>query len=150
MSIGLPIIIVAGYFLVMANFKHTETLSKAEEKSIEMYQDLVHEPKVEAATIASKEEKIAEEPEIDALLQVLKDREDIKSGENGDVVEELQQILEIDPDGFFGLTTEQAVKDFQHQNGQAVDGIVGPQTLETLLEKNTDAKETAEDEQING
>ena len=146
MSIGLPIIIVAGYFLVMANFKHTDSLSKAEEKSIEMYQDLVHEPTVEVAAIATKEEKIAEEPETDALLQVLKDKEDIKSGENGDVVEELQQILEIDQDGFFGFTTEQAVKDFQHQNGQEVDGIVGPQTLETLLEKNTSAKDTSEEE----
>lgn len=37
------------------------------------------------------------------------------------------------PDGIFGVLTEEAVKNFQRQQGLTADGIVGPATLSRLI-----------------
>lgn len=38
-----------------------------------------------------------------------------------------------DPDGIFGPFTERAVREFQRNSGQSADGIVGPETVGSLI-----------------
>lgn len=67
-------------------------------------------------------------------LLTLPPRPTIRRGNNGAYVKYLQQKLtsKLYPlgaaDGIFGGATEQAVREFQRENGLAVDGIVGPAT----------------------
>ena len=62
----------------------------------------------------------------------------LRRGAEGDLVEELQAILNakygfaLDVDGDFGINTEAAVKAFQKSKGLTVDGIVGPKTRAAL------------------
>jgi peptidoglycan hydrolase-like protein with peptidoglycan-binding domain len=62
----------------------------------------------------------------------------LRRGMRGKDVEELQNKLaslgyNVGPiDGIFGRLTEQAVIQFQKDNGLKVDGIVGPQTFDML------------------
>lgn len=56
-----------------------------------------------------------------------------KKGSKGEMVKQIQKALHLYPDGIFGILTEEAVKEFQRNNGLTVDGIVGPQTLAYLL-----------------
>lgn len=44
-KIIVPIIIVAGFFFIMSNFKHTQKLSLAEEKRIKEYASLMQRSK---------------------------------------------------------------------------------------------------------
>lgn len=53
----------------------------------------------------------------------------LRRGSKGDQVKRLQQALGEDADGVFGGGTEKTLKEFQTQNGLAVDGIAGPETL---------------------
>ena len=72
----------------------------------------------------------------------------LKNGMTGDDVKELQEMLiSLDyecgvwgADGDFGDATQIAVERFQHANGCAVDGEVGPETL-AALEKAMEAAE---------
>jgi len=65
----------------------------------------------------------------------------LKLGSKNEDVIELQKKLKIlgyygsKLDGVFGLVTEQAVKLFQKKYDLKVDGIVGPKTMQMLLEK---------------
>ncbi|PWT91746.1 MAG: hypothetical protein C5B54_04715 [Acidobacteria bacterium] len=62
-------------------------------------------------------------------------RPTLRQGSRGSDVVVLQNALSIKPaDGIFGLITEQAVKNFQADNGLVPDGIVGPVTWEALDE----------------
>jgi peptidoglycan hydrolase-like protein with peptidoglycan-binding domain len=63
----------------------------------------------------------------------------ISIGSTGHDVRRLQRIFVMtkvlapgDITGTFGLTTEQAVKDFQQGAGLTVDGVVGPMTWQAL------------------
>lgn len=61
----------------------------------------------------------------------------LRRGSTGDAVRDLQSLLavagyRISADGVFGRLTEDAVRDFQRARALVVDGIAGPQTLETL------------------
>ncbi len=56
-----------------------------------------------------------------------------KKGSKGEVVKQIQKALHLYPDGIFGSLTEEAVKEFQKDNGLTVDGIVGPQTIAYLI-----------------
>jgi len=62
----------------------------------------------------------------------------LKKGSKGEAVNGLQNMLYrlgYDPggmDGVFGPRTENAVKQFQKDNGLAADGTVGPQTWAAL------------------
>jgi peptidoglycan hydrolase-like protein with peptidoglycan-binding domain len=47
----------------------------------------------------------------------------------GEPVRVLQQKLGINADGVFGSGTEQALRDYQSQNGLVVDGLAGPDTF---------------------
>jgi hypothetical protein len=49
-------------------------------------------------------------------------------GAVGDAVKEIQRMLGVPTDGFFGPRTEQAVKEFQATHSLDADGIVGPRT----------------------
>ena len=75
-------------------------------------------------------------------LNGLRERKTIRRGSKGDVVKEMQSILEklgydigaCGVDGDFGRMTEKAVKAFQQDHGLKVDGIVGPKTWAALTE----------------
>ena len=71
----------------------------------------------------------------------------VRKGDRGPVVEFLQTQLDKDGyrlsngrkpgagiDGHFGKVTNKAVKQFQKDEGLKVDGVVGPNTWNTLLE----------------
>ena len=79
-----------------------------------------------------------------ALLAAGDNRSALRRGANGKAVRIVQQAL-IDlgfamprstakgtPDGIFGAETEATVREFQRDNGLAVDGVVGRDTLNTL------------------
>lgn len=79
----------------------------------------------------------------------------IQQGDNGSHVEGLQEILQeqgyysYNVDGIFGDITEQAVRDFQADQGLQADGIVGANTSDALAlpaEPNETAEEPAEEE----
>ncbi|MFG6113749.1 NlpC/P60 family protein [Halobacillus sp. MO56] len=76
----------------------------------------------------------------------------LDKGDRGQEVEALQTELEdqgyytYNLDGIFGPITEDAVKDFQADQGLAVDGIAGPNTLAAL--NSTTDNETAETETV--
>ena len=54
------------------------------------------------------------------------------NGSSGAGVSSLQNSLGVNADGQFGPQTEQAVKDYQQQNNLAVDGVAGPDTMNSL------------------
>lgn len=56
----------------------------------------------------------------------------IKKGSKGSEVKLIQQKLNLIVDGVFGPLTEEAVKEFQKNNGLSVDGIVGEDTWKKL------------------
>ena len=58
----------------------------------------------------------------------------IKKGSKGDPVKVIQKALNITVDGDFGPNTEAAVKTFQKNNGLKVDGIVGKNTLQNMVD----------------
>ena len=53
----------------------------------------------------------------------------LRVGSRGPTVKKLQEALGISADGKFGPGTKKAVMDFQKENGLAVDGMAGPNTL---------------------
>ena len=53
----------------------------------------------------------------------------LKKGDRGEEVKKLQTLLGITADGDFGNKTDEAVRQFQRNNGLVVDGIVGPKTM---------------------
>lgn len=56
----------------------------------------------------------------------------LKKGSKGAEVKTLQQRLNLMADGIFGPLTEEAVKEFQKNNGLTADGIVGQKTWDKL------------------
>jgi hypothetical protein len=56
----------------------------------------------------------------------------LRFGDRGYSVAQLQEALGIEADGVYGEDTEIAVSNYQRRNGLAVDGIAGPETLESL------------------
>ena len=56
----------------------------------------------------------------------------LKIGCCGDEVKQIQLALGLKSDGIFGKKTENAVIEFQKENGLFADGIVGEQTLDAL------------------
>lgn len=56
----------------------------------------------------------------------------IRRGDRGVDVKILQDALHLIPDGIFGPLTQEAVETFQRENGLAVDGIAGLNTLTAL------------------
>jgi peptidoglycan hydrolase-like protein with peptidoglycan-binding domain len=123
-----PFIIIAVFFLVMSNFKHTETVSLAEEKSIKEYNDFYSKEQVANVDV----DKATNEDPINRLEQELNVSGDIRLGAVGENVKSVQRSLGLNEDGVFGPGTEQAVKEFQQRYGYEPDGIVGPQTWKAL------------------
>jgi hypothetical protein len=89
----------------------------------------------------------------------------IKFGDKGDNVERIQNALKdlgyaLEVDGDFGNQTDQAVRQFQEDNGLEVDGIVGedtltalgldPETLEPLDSATDDSSTTFTDQDSSG
>jgi hypothetical protein len=65
----------------------------------------------------------------------------LKVGSRGKEVKELQEFLEIDADGIFGMGTKAVVQKWQANNGLVADGIVGPATWDAMGLATTDASE---------
>jgi murein L,D-transpeptidase YcbB/YkuD len=57
----------------------------------------------------------------------------LSQGSAGSAVSRLQRALQIPLSGRFGASTKHAVIALQRRDGLSVDGIVGPQTWDTLL-----------------
>jgi peptidoglycan hydrolase-like protein with peptidoglycan-binding domain len=123
-----PFIIITVFFLVMSNFKHTETVSLAEEKSIKEYNDFYS--KVQVTNV--NEDKATKESDINMLEQLLNESGVVKLGAKGKYVKPVQRSLGLNEDGVFGLETEQAIKEFQQRYEFEADGIVGLQTWKAL------------------
>lgn len=64
----------------------------------------------------------------------------LKQGSNGSAVAELQRMLGIVADGWFGPATARAVADYQRRVGLVVDGVAGPKTLNTLRARESTAQ----------
>lgn len=56
----------------------------------------------------------------------------LRRGYRGSAVADVQRALGITADGYYGVTTEAAVRRFQARNGLRVDGIVGQSTRNAL------------------
>ena len=57
----------------------------------------------------------------------------LKKGSKGEAVKQLQTILGCRPDGSFGPTTENLVKQWQNAHGLVADGIVGDKTWNAMM-----------------
>ncbi|MBE5774254.1 MAG: peptidoglycan-binding protein, partial [Clostridiales bacterium] len=72
----------------------------------------------------------------------------LKNGDRGDDVKDLQESLNDQgydsgkPDGIFGPNTENALKDWQEDNGYEPDGIGWPSQVDEILNGGDDAEET--------
>lgn len=64
----------------------------------------------------------------------------LKRGSKGDDVAKVQRFLGIEADGIFGVKTEAAVKEWQHQRGIVADGIVGAKTWGAMFPTATTSK----------
>ena len=100
-------------------------------------------------TAEAKTRETSNAPDMGALLGALGEQpaawrdqlgtDTMRKGADGESVTALQSALNekmglsLDTDGKFGPLTLSAVKDFQRQNGLAVDGIVGTDTRAALL-----------------
>lgn len=56
----------------------------------------------------------------------------LRRGDRGEDVKLLQHALHLIPDGIFGPLTQEAVETYQRENGLAVDGLAGLNTLRAL------------------
>ena len=56
----------------------------------------------------------------------------LKLGSKGEEVKKLQSKLGLTPDGVFGKSTENALKNWQAKNRLVADGVAGPKTLSML------------------
>jgi len=65
----------------------------------------------------------------------------LKLGSKGKEVKELQEFLNINADGIFGVGTKSAVQKWQANNNLVADGIVGPATWDAMGLATTDASE---------
>jgi hypothetical protein len=68
------------------------------------------------------------------------DRPTIRRGARGALVAQLQNLLDLTPDGIFGPNTEAAVRAFQRGQDLVGDGIVGPKTWAVLATQNPDVE----------
>jgi zinc D-Ala-D-Ala carboxypeptidase len=57
----------------------------------------------------------------------------VRSGQSGEPVLAVQELLGIGADGTFGKETERATRRFQKRVHLAVDGVVGPHTWQLLI-----------------
>ncbi|MBS4206726.1 peptidoglycan-binding protein [Bacillus sp. FJAT-50079] len=128
-----PFVIIAGFFFIMSNLKHVEILTFAEEKSIEEYQNMMKQAEVLGEDV--EEKQTVSEQDITPLVQAVSQTGAVAKGASGEYVKIIQRTLGIEEDGIFDEQTEQAVKDFQLRIGQEVDGMVGIQTMEGLIEQ---------------
>lgn len=56
----------------------------------------------------------------------------LQRGLRGEPVRLLQEKLGVTADGIFGAGTDKALRDYQSNNGLAVDGIAGPDTFASM------------------
>lgn len=61
----------------------------------------------------------------------------LRLGSRSAAVTEVQRALGVQPTGYYGTTTTNAVRNFQARNNLRVDGIVGPQTRSALFRTST-------------
>ena len=60
----------------------------------------------------------------------------VKSGQKGEPVTAVQELVKTPADGTFGPATEKAVRAFQERAHLSADGIVGPHTWQLLIVEN--------------
>ncbi len=74
----------------------------------------------------------------------------LKNGSTGENVKLLQEFLNLNADGIFGLNTEKKVKEWQKSKNLTADGIVGKNTWNAMGLGSTDSLETTTNESKNG
>src|SRR5699024_8202584 len=116
--IGVPVVLIIGFFIIMSNFKHTDELSESEKKEIAYYNELQQEV---AAMKASTEKNDQEEIEENHILWITyNENGPISKGDSGRHVEAIQKALGLEIDGHFGVNTEKAIMNFQWEMGAIV------------------------------
>jgi N-acetylmuramoyl-L-alanine amidase len=68
-----------------------------------------------------------------AINQILAKRIIRPNHAGGPIVRYLQYRLNLEIDGIFGSQTEEAIKNFQRENGLTADGIIGPASWQKLI-----------------
>lgn len=66
--------------------------------------------------------------------------QNLKLNHKGGAVKQLQKLVAVKSDGYFGADTEKAVKKAQKKHGLAVDGIAGKDTYKALTGKKSSKK----------
>ena len=70
---------------------------------------------------------------VSITYNIYKYMELLKRGSRGELVKQVQRALGLLADGIYGRLTEEAVRDYQGENGLTQDGIVGPRTMASLM-----------------
>src|SRR5690625_3016337 len=70
----------------------------------------------------------------------------VSMNDRGETVRNIQEVLNnqgytANPDGIFGKETDKAVRDFQNDKNLSVDGLVGPETKDSLSISSTNDDE---------
>jgi N-acetylmuramoyl-L-alanine amidase len=85
------------------------------------------------AALSKALEKKKKQPKLPDSAVALYPETLINRGSSGKDVKRIQSALSIHVDGIFGAKTEAAVKAYQKRHNLTADGIVGPQTWNTMF-----------------
>lgn len=121
---------------------NTQALIKQLQEMVASLQKQITELKVQLEatkkeSVQTKEELTATKQEVQTLKEEIKFNRSLTKGAQGDDVRKVQEFLAQFPDlypsglitGFYGTTTETAIKRFQEKHGIETIGVAGPKTF---------------------